>query len=147
MRVQDVMTPKVETIPAAASAEVAWQKMVRKRIHHLVVTEDSRIVGILSDRDLGGARQERQRRGRSVAELMSANAVTASADMTLRKAANLMRGRSLGCLPVVDDGHLKGIITVTDLLEMLGRGAMRPIERSERWTLRKRSPRLGARHA
>jgi CBS domain-containing protein len=37
-----------------------------------------------------------------------------------------MRGRSIGCVPVVDRDRLVGIVTVSDLLEVLGRGIERP---------------------
>jgi CBS domain-containing protein len=50
----------------------------------------------------------------------------------VREAANLMRGRSIGCLPVLDGRKLVGIVTVTDLLELLGRGAERPMARGRR---------------
>jgi hypothetical protein len=44
-------------------------------------------------------------------------------------------------LPVLEDGKPVGIVTTTDLLELLGRGSERPIEHSTRWTLRDRGPR------
>jgi CBS domain-containing protein len=45
---------------------------------------------------------------------------------TVRKAANLMRGRPIGCLPVIERGRLVGVVTVTDLLALLGHGIERP---------------------
>lgn len=48
MRVQDVMTEGVQTISPNTAAEDAWNLMRLKRIHNLVVTKGSRIVGILS---------------------------------------------------------------------------------------------------
>ena len=74
---------------------------------------------------------------------MSAHVVTVTADATIRQAANLMRGRGVGCLAIVADEKPVGIVTITDLLELIGRGVERPIERSKRWTL----PRRGARDA
>jgi CBS domain-containing protein len=59
MRVQDVMTEAVEKIAPAAAAEDAWQIMRLHGIHHLVVAEGARIVGVLSDRDAGGERGRR----------------------------------------------------------------------------------------
>jgi CBS domain-containing protein len=49
-----------------------------------------------------------------------------------------MRGRSIGCLPVVEKGALRGIITVTDLLELIGKGAERPTARAQRAVMRGR---------
>ena len=72
---------------------------------------------------------------------MTAPAVSATSDMTVRKAANLLRGRSIGCLPVMEDGDLVGIVTTTDLLERIGRGAEHPVSKGKRWILKGRGPR------
>ena len=58
----------------------------------------------------------------TVADLMTAPAVTVEPTTTVRQAANVMRGRSIGCLVVVESGHAIGIVTVSDLLELVGRG-------------------------
>jgi len=109
--------------------------MRNARVRHLVVVRGRRVLGVLSDRDLG------LETDKSVGDVMTAHAVSASPDMTIRKAANLLRGRSIGCLPVMEDGNLVGIVTTTDLLERIGRGAERPISRGKRWTLKGRGPR------
>jgi CBS domain-containing protein len=49
-----------------------------------------------------------------------------------------MRGRTIGSLPVVEKGRLAGIVTVTDLLDLIGRGVERPVEKGKRWTLKHR---------
>ena len=56
MRVQDVMTDQVLTVSPGIAAEDAWNTMRMRRIHHLVVTRAGRIVGLLSDGDVGGER-------------------------------------------------------------------------------------------
>ena len=43
-------------------------------------------------------------------------------EATVRQAANRLRGRGVGCLAVMDDGRLRGIVTTQDLLELIGRG-------------------------
>lgn len=138
MRAQDIMTTKVETIAALETAEAAAERMRRGRIHHLVVTKDGKLAGIVSAGDL---RALTPRSGRLVEEVMSSPAIAATAEMPIRKLANLLRGRSVGCLPVMEDGRLVGIVTTTDLLERLGRGVERPITRGKRWNLKGRGPR------
>jgi len=54
MRVKDIMTSKVETVDQEEIAEAAYNLMRLKKIHHLVVTGMGELVGILSERDLGG---------------------------------------------------------------------------------------------
>lgn len=138
MRLQDIMKESVETVGPGDTADAAFERMRRRRIRHLVVMDGSRVAGILSQRDIASAEA---RQGRAVVELMSAPAVTAEPRTTVREAANLLRGRTLGCLPVLAKGKLLGIVTTTDLLELLGRGAERPVPRPGRRTLERRGPR------
>jgi len=138
MRVQDVMKTRVESIEAAEPVTVAAEQMRRRRIRHLVVTRENRVAGVLSDRDVTNLSA---RDSRLVGDVMASPAISASPEMTLRKAANLLRGRSIGCLPVMDEGRLVGIVTTSDLLERIGRGAERPVTRGKRWILKDRGPR------
>ena len=139
MRVRDVMRRSVETVSATASAENAFRLMRTRKVRHLVATKGGEMVGVLSDRDLQALGSFRQ--VQSVEEAMTSPAVTAEPGMTLRQAANLLRGRTIGCLPVVEEGELVGILTTTDLLELIGRGAERPAVQGKRWVMKGRGPR------
>jgi acetoin utilization protein AcuB len=141
MRLGDIMENSVATISTDDTADLAWEKMRRERIHHLVVMNGCSVVGVLSARDLGGTRGGRLREAQTVGDMMTANVVTATPTTTVREAANLLRGRSIGCLPVIDKGALRGIVTITDLFELLGTGAERPATRAQRAILRGRGPR------
>lgn len=130
MRLQDFMTRNVQTINSSKTAAEAREMMRRYRVHHLVVTTDSRLLGIVSDLDLARAGDEQ-----FVSEIMTPNVVSVEPRATVREAANKMRGRSIGCLPVVEAGKLVGIVTTSDLLELLGRGMEHPAVKGERRTL------------
>ena len=119
MRMSEVMTPNVQTVKPTLAADDAWALMRRKGIRHLVVADDRRVVGVLSDRDVGSRAGGSARRGQTVADLMTGTVITRAPTDTVRSAANVMRGRSIGCLPIVDRGRLVGIVTVADLLEVL----------------------------
>ncbi|HEX5959902.1 MAG TPA: CBS domain-containing protein [Rhodanobacteraceae bacterium] len=136
MRLHEIMSTEVITAAPDETADVAWARMQRARIRHLVVLEGGRMVGMLSERDLGGRRGAATRRGRSIGELMSGSPALATPDMTLRQAANLMRGRMVGSLPVLVDDRVVGIVTATDVLDELGRGATRPLVRAQRRSMR-----------
>ncbi len=142
MRVRDIMKKRVESISASESAEAARNLMRARRIRHLVALRGNEVVGVVSDRDFQGMGSFRQIE--TVGDLMTSPAVTASPEMTLKKVANLLRGRTIGCLPVMDDAKLVGILTITDLLELIGRGIERPVSRSKRWILKGRGPRRKA---
>lgn len=138
MRMQDVMSRNVKTVKPGASADAAWTRMSQSEINHFVVVDDGKVVGVISQRDFGGARGESLRKGRTVGDLMSRQVMSAKPTDTLRQAANKMRGYGIGCLPVMDDGKLKGILTVTDLLELIGRGVERPEQRSKKATRKRK---------
>ncbi len=127
MRVQDVMTDQVYKVSPDTTAEDAWNLMRMHRIHHLVVTQAGRIVGLLSARDVGGIKRARARGLHRVADLMTQRVVTISPTTPIRRAANVMRGHAIGCLVVVSGGRVVGIVTVADLLELMGRGLDRPV--------------------
>jgi CBS domain-containing protein len=136
MRLQDIMTSPVETITPDASVSEARQRLKTLGANHLVVKRGNAIAGVLSSRDLARAAPDDP-----VSQVMSDHLVSATPKTTVREAANLLRGRTIGCLPVVDRGRVVGIITVSDLLELIGKGVEKPIAKSARWTLRSRGPR------
>jgi acetoin utilization protein AcuB len=140
MRVVDVMTRNVRTVAPTATAGDAWDLMHLHQIHHLVVVEEGRVVGILSARDAGGRRGASVRKDRTVADLMVTRPVTIEPTATVRQAANVMRGRSIGCLVVTKSDRPIGIVTVSDLLELVGRGIDRGAATSQRWMLTHRVP-------
>ena len=140
MRVQDVMTSGVKTVEPTVPAEDAWNLMRLHRIHHLVVTDANRVIGVLSDRDTGGRRGTAVRASNTVAELMTTPAIVVQPEATVRQAANTLRGLSIGCLVVMKASKVVGIVTVSDLLELLGRGIDHGIVNRTRWTLNHRVP-------
>jgi CBS domain-containing protein len=140
MRVGEVMNTPVHTIGASQDASVAWEQMQLHRIRHLVVIDrESRATGILSASDVGDRHGESVRAGRRVADLMTEKLVVATPETTIREAANLMRGHGVNCLPVFEGGKLAGIVTALDLLELIGRGAARPVATAERRILKDRN--------
>lgn len=127
MRLDDVMSRGVLKVAPWATAELAWQMMQLKNIHHLVVVDDGAVAGVISDRDLGGRRGPAVRAGRTVSDLMTTRVITAEPTTTIKRAAALMRGHAVGCLVVTDTrGKVAGIVTVADLLETIGRGTLKP---------------------
>jgi len=146
------MSRAIKTIGPAAGVDEARNAMRTGRVRHLLVLDGRLVVGIVSDRDLGGrlAANGAATGGLTVADLMTEAVVTAEPDTTIRQAANLLRGHVIGCLVVMDGWKPIGIVTTTDLLDLLGRGAERPSARATRRTLSARGPRRAgpsARHA
>jgi CBS domain-containing protein len=119
MRLHEIMTRDVQIISASATIAEARAAMKSKRVHHLLVRDGRQIVGVVSQRDFGvrPGTAEKQR----VADVMPLDLVTGTPNTTVQQAANLCRGRSVGCLPVLDGFKPVGIVTTTDLLARLAR--------------------------
>lgn len=126
MRIQEVMSDPVFFVTQDSPAEDAWQVMQTHGVRHLIVKDGSKVVGTLSDSDAGGPWGASVRAGASVLDLMDRRVATIRLEDTVRSAANLMRGRGIGCLAVMDGGRLVGVVTIADLLKVVGGGVDRP---------------------
>ena len=121
MRLRDIMSEAVETIAPDATVDEARELMRRQDVRHLVVVANGGIAGVLSANDL-----RRAAGNAAVRAAMSAPVVTATPLTSIRQAANLMRGNHVSCLPVVEgEAGLVGIVTVADLLDLIGKGVTR----------------------
>ena len=122
MRVHEVMSKAVETVKATVAASEAKTRMRQRHVHHLVVTDGLELAGIVSERDLGGPKLPKALGKWTVADLMTSPVVTVTTRTPLRRAAALMKGRSLGSLVVTSaNGKVAGIVTVSDLLDLIAR--------------------------
>jgi acetoin utilization protein AcuB len=124
--VRDSMTREVVVLSPPSTAAEALGLCRERRIRHLPVLEGGRLVGIVSDRDLRSAAPALGDPERAAAlekirlsDVMSPEVITAHPDDPIEVAANRMRERRIGCLPVVESGELVGIITSSDVMEAL----------------------------
>ncbi|HYV57455.1 MAG TPA: CBS domain-containing protein [Candidatus Nitrosopolaris sp.] len=131
LQVRNLMTPEVATLQRNDKLTLADDVMRLGRIRHLPVLDDDgqKVVGIVSQRDLfrsalartlgyGEHAQRKLLDALAVKEVMSSDVVTTAPDATLVDAARLMMERKIGCLPVVDDGRLVGILTEGDFVAL-----------------------------
>ncbi|MER3556646.1 MAG: acetoin dehydrogenase [Thermus sp.] len=138
MLVKEVMKSPVLTIGPEATLEEAYAFLLQKGIRHLPVVEEGRLVGILTDRDIRLATSALNPKGpcpgsTPVREAMTKEVVTADPLDPVEEAARVMRVRKIGCLPVVEDEVVVGIVTGIDLLDALLRltGVTEPSGRLE----------------
>lgn len=147
------MSANVVTLTAGQSLPLARELMKMKRIRHLPVVDDAgRLVGLVTHRDLLEAAisslspldadeaAELQHKV-PVARVMRQQVWTIGPDDPADAAARLMLDNGIGCLPVLADGHLAGIITEADLVEvaavflpMLKRPPTELLTLAELWT-------------
>jgi acetoin utilization protein AcuB len=126
LQVKDSMAREVTTLSPGDTAANALALCRERRIRHLPVLEDGRLVGIVSDRDLRSATPAFGDPARSAAlsevrvgDVMAREVVTADPDDPIDEAANTMRERRINCLPVLEGGELVGIVTSSDVMESL----------------------------
>jgi acetoin utilization protein AcuB len=108
----------------------ARQRMADARIRHLVVTEGSRVVGVVTDRDirlnlaspatsLSVWELNALLAKLTVAEIMTRSVIVVEGDRRIAEAAQLMIDHKIGALPVVDGGRLVGIVTESDFVRLV----------------------------
>ncbi len=137
MLVKDIMRSPAVAIAPETKLEDAYRTMREKGIRHLPVLDSGRLVGVITDRDLRLATSSLAPspfpQGSRVDEVMSRTPLTADRLDPVEDAARTMRERKIGCLPVVANGTLVGIITGLDLLDALIRmtGVDKPSGRLE----------------
>lgn len=96
-------------------------------IRHIPILEDGVLVGLITDRDLGRASpsilgrtpQEEYNQvfqQNTIARIMVKNPLSVTSDTLLGDAVRLLLENKWGCVPVVDDGQLVGILTTSDVL-------------------------------
>jgi acetoin utilization protein AcuB len=90
-------------------------------VEHLIVTSAQGIQGVVSETDLARACSSNPET--PVGELAVAVPIVDS-DAPVQEAANLMRDRKVGCLPVVDGLTLAGVVTIERLLDLIGHGTV-----------------------
>lgn len=115
--VTELMSSSPHDIAPTTTLDEAAQLEIDLYVRHLPVTDDHRLVGIVSDRDIRRARGQGKAGDTPISEVMTAEVLTIAPEEPLWRAASyLIQGR-ISALPVVDDGKLLGLLALIDLLE------------------------------
>jgi acetoin utilization protein AcuB len=125
------MKTSLVTVLPETSIFKARELMDARKISQLPVTDgQAHLLGIVTDRDLKQAWASPATtlsvheltyvlQKLTVANIMTRKVITATPDMTIERAARLIHDNKISALPVLKDDKLAGIITITDLLEVL----------------------------
>ena len=125
--VRDLMARDPATLGRNETLDLAESIMNLGRIRHMPVVDDGKIVGIVSQRDLfrsalitalGFGRKTTSALIKTIPikEVMTEHVITISPEASLKEAARVMIDKKIGCLPVVEDQRLIGLLTETDIL-------------------------------
>jgi CBS domain-containing protein len=127
MKVKEAMIKEVATLDVNDELSLANDIMKLGRIRHLPVVDGARLVGIVSERDLfrsslaqalgyGGSASRELMKAVHLKDIMVQEVVTISPELELYEAVRIMVEKKIGCLPVVDNDRLVGLITETDIM-------------------------------
>lgn len=134
LKVRDVMTADPTTLKSNDKLTLAEDIMRLGRVRHLPVLDDNdqALVGIVTQRDLfrdalaqalgyGRHAQRKLLDSLAVKDVMTTDVVTIRPDASLAYAARLLTEKKIGCLPVVENGRLVGILTEGDFVSLVAR--------------------------
>jgi CBS domain-containing membrane protein len=134
LKVRDLMSEEVTTLRRDERLILADDLMRLGRIRHIpIVSEDeTEVVGILSQRDLfrcafaravgyGDEAQGKAMEGVMIGDVMVAGVRSTVPEEDIAEAARTMLLHKVGCLPVIKDGRLVGILTEADFVKHVGR--------------------------
>lgn len=130
MLVREWMTPDPQTVNASTPVMEAMQRLREGGFRRLPVMQNGRLIGIVTDRDLKEATPSKATTlsiyelnyllsKLVVKDVMRSPVITVRVDDPIEQAALLMEEHRVSGLPVLEDGKLIGILTITDLMRAL----------------------------
>jgi len=125
MKVRDIMTTNVVTIPSSTSIADTKRIMEAHRIRRLPVVDKGKLVGIVTEHRLESVSPSKATSlsvweltylldKTTVKEIMERNVITVSPDMSAEESLAVAQGNKVGALVVVEDGRVVGIATTND---------------------------------
>lgn len=132
MLVSEFMTTEVTTVQETDTLLDATMIFVRSTLRHLPVLRDKKLVGVVTERDvkqfapsvLSGISPDEYNHlmeSTPISRVMTRDPATVKPDQSMFEAVKILTTRRIGCVPVVESGELKGILTTTDMLKLLSR--------------------------
>lgn len=121
--VRRFMTPSPRTVTSATALSDARDVMARGQIRHLPVVDGTRVVGVVSARDVLVVEDLRvfAAYDTTVEAAMAADPISVPSDTAIGHVVKTMAKEDIGCVLIVDDGKLVGIFTDVDAVKLLAR--------------------------
>ncbi|MGD8545908.1 MAG: CBS domain-containing protein [Candidatus Bathyarchaeota archaeon] len=118
LKLKDIMTKDVVTVKGSATVKKAVDIMNENEIGCLVVVNDGKPIGIITERDMlkRVIHEKKEPEKTNVAKVMSEPLIVAVPDMLAGEAAQLMFGKGIKKLPVVKNEQIVGLVTLSDLI-------------------------------
>jgi CBS domain-containing protein len=123
MSLKPLMTKELTSLPSTATVLDAAKYMTDMNVGSVIVVDDDKPSGILTDRDIVTKVLSRDKDPKTtkIRDIMTSPAVTISEDRDIIDVTRLMSERGIRRFPVVDaNGKIIGVITLDDVLVFLG---------------------------
>ena len=130
LRIKDIMTSEVFVLHATQTLELVRSLMRIKHVRHVpIVDQDNTFVGLMTHRDLlaqtishlaevDDNEQEYLDRHIHIMNIMKTDVITVGPEKDVCSAITMLLEHKYGCLPVVDEGKLVGIVTEADFMKL-----------------------------
>jgi acetoin utilization protein AcuB len=132
MLVREFMTTKVTCLQDTDTLLDASMLFLRSQFRHIPVVQGKQVVGIITERDVKQFVPTHLRRitpdeynqlleTTPLSKVMTRDPITIMPDQSMFEAATILHNKRVGCLPVVENNELVGVISTTDMLRLLVR--------------------------
>jgi acetoin utilization protein AcuB len=123
------MTRRVVTVEMDDSLQIISEIFENVKFHHILVVENQKLVGVISDRDFIKAlspfldtpsevKRDITTLDKRAHQIMNRTPITVDAETSIEKASNLLLENNISCLPVISpQGSVEGIVTWKDILK------------------------------
>jgi len=118
MIVKDIMNTEIQKVDAKVTVKEAAKQMTSKKVGCLMVVDDSRLAGIVTEDDIISkvVAEGKAPQTATVGDIMVRKVIHISPEKTLEEAALTMTENRIKKLPVVESKKLIGIVTATDIV-------------------------------
>lgn len=118
--IADVMTKSVISVDASLTVNKTAKMMEDSKVGAVIIMEENTPIGIVTDRDFAvKVAAHAYQISTPIKQIMSSPLFSINSDESVRAAADLMHDRGIRKLPVIDDGNIVGIITASDIVNLL----------------------------
>jgi acetoin utilization protein AcuB len=127
MLIEEIMIRNVITLPSKATIEDAINLINHHTINHIpIINEQDQLIGIISDRDLRDAspsifhlEEHLEDLKKPISSIMTKEVICAHPLDFVEEISSVFFEHKIGCIPIIENGNLVGIVTKTDILYTL----------------------------
>lgn len=131
MKVENIMNRDVVTLSLDERLKTIQELFNEQKFHHVLVVEDNKLVGVVSDRDIlkqlspflstaAERTQDRSTLDKKIHQIMTRKPITVDKETPIEEAAEMFVKKNISCLPILtEEKEIIGIITLKDILKSL----------------------------